>query len=86
MGIHCRPWKSISHVVKSGGSCWYQEWRDGDGNQLVNHSVKHNSHALHPPLLKSIPLEICWHGCNATSSAVVTLQKSRRSSRYKDTR
>ena len=47
MGIHCRPWNSISHVVKSGGSCWYQEWSDGDGNQLVNNSVKHNSLALH---------------------------------------
>ena len=56
MGIHCRPWNSISHVVKSGGSCWYQEWCDGDGNQLVNHSVKHNSLALHPPLLESVPL------------------------------
>ena len=59
MGIHCRPWNSISHVVNSGGSYWYQEWCDGDGNQLVNHSVHHNSLALHPPLLESIPLEVC---------------------------
>ena len=36
MGIHCRPWKSISHVVNSGGSCWYQEWCDGSQRKLVN--------------------------------------------------
>ena len=59
MGIHCRPWNSISHVVNSGGSCWYQELCDRNGNQLVNHSVQHNSLALHPPLLESIPLEVC---------------------------
>ena len=64
MGIYCRHWNSIS---------------DGDGNQLVNHYVQHNSLALHSPLLESIPFEVCWHGCNATSSAVVTLHKSRRS-------
>ena len=37
--IRCRPANSISHVVTSGGSCWYQDWCDGDGNQLINHSV-----------------------------------------------
>ena len=75
MDIHCRPCNSISHVVNSGGSCWYQEWCDGDGNQFVNHSVQHKSLALHPPLLESIPLKVC----NATSSAVFALHKSRHS-------
>ena len=58
MGINCQPSNSISHVVNSGGSCWYQGWCDRDRNQLVNHSVQHNSLALHP-LLDSIPLQVC---------------------------
>ena len=42
LGTHCGPWDRplcISHVVTSGGSCWYQEWYDRDRNQFVYHSV-----------------------------------------------
>ena len=59
MSVHCRPWDGISHVVTSGGSYWYEKWCDGDRDQLMYHSVLHYSLALHPPLLESIPLEIC---------------------------
>ena len=55
MGIHCRPWNSISHVVNSGCSCWDQECCDWDGNQLVDHSVQHTILALHQSLVGASP-------------------------------
>ena len=63
--------------MASEGSSSNHEWCGRGGYQLVDNSVEHHSLALHPPLLESIPLEICKHGRNAAGSTEVPLLKTR---------
>ena len=63
--------------MASGGSSRNQEWCGRDGYQLVDNSEEHHCLLFHPPLLESIPLETCKHGCNAAGSTVVSLHKTR---------
>ena len=54
--------------MASEGSSRNQEWCGRGGYQLVDNAVEHHCLALHPPLLESIPLEICKHGRNPAGS------------------
>ena len=60
--------------MASEGSSSNHEWYGRGGYQLVDNSVEHHSLALHPPLLESIPLEICNHVRNAGSTEVPLLK------------